>query len=535
MKIKDNILRYFGLTTNDNLNRHIRLAENRGYKAAQINRLSSDFIGTSNSINREVRTDMVKVRNRARALWREDDYLQAYKHSLKANIIGPKGIILQSKIMKPDGTEDTNANNMIEKAWNKWCRKEYCTMSGRHNMRSVQLLAAEHLERDGEFGLRMVYGIDKKKNPFGFSLELFEPDDIDETFNNVLMNGNTVIMGVEVDKWKKPVAYWMKKRDASFEIYGSSASANQYELERVDAEDIIFLIDPEHTNQLRAVSPLASTLLTHHHLNGYIEAHVIAARGGANKMLFIERDVNADDSEYEGDEVDEDGNKIEYMSPGLTEYLQAGERANAVDPSFPQGEFWSFLKAMLRKIFLSRGIDYNSTSGDLEGVSYSAMRSGKEYERTNYMMKQQHLEEYLMTPVYERWLKFALLYGAVNLSYSDFDKWNAPVWIPKRWSYFDPLKDAQAAVLKINNGLSTRTKEASINGDDYADILQSLANEKAEEIKLNINYGAPKDEIEFIDEATEKQSGEENDDENAGIGPDKNKRTGTDGGIFRIK
>lgn len=535
MPIKENILRALGLTTNSNLKRSVRLAENRGYKAAQINRLNSDFIGTSNSINREVRTDMVKVRNRARALWREDDYLQAYKLSLKSNIVGPKGIILQSKIMNPDGTEDTYANNTIEYNWNKWCKPEYCTMSGRHNFRGVQLLAAEHLERDGEFGVRMVWGINQKKNPFGFSLELFEPDYVDETFNTVLANGNTVVMGVEVDQWKKPVAYWIKKRDTRFEILGVPSAANQYELERVDAEDIIFLIDPEHTNQLRAVSPLASTLITHHHLNGYIEAHVVAARGGANKMLFVETAADAEEGDFEGDEVDEDGNKIEYMSPGLTEYLRPGETANAIDPSFPQGEFWSFLKAMLRKIFLSRGVDYNSTSGDLEGVSYSAMRSGKEYERSNYMMKQQFLIEYLITPIYERWLKFALLYGVVNLPYSKFEKFNAPIWIAKRWPYFDPLKDAQAAVLKINNGLSTRTKEASINGDDYTEILNGLANEKAEETKLNIKYGAPKDGIEFINDPAEKQPGEEDDDEVPGTGQSKNKRTGTDGRILRLE
>lgn len=535
MKLRDNILKAFGLTTKSDLERSVRLAENRGYKAAQVNRLTSDFIGTSNSINREVRTDMVKVRNRARALWREDDYLQAYKLSLKANSIGPKGIILQSKVINSDGTEDSYANDQIEYQWNKWCRKENCTMSGRHNFRTVQLLAAEHLERDGEFGLRMIGGINQKKNPFGFSLELFEPDFIDETFNTTLANGNKVIMGIEVDEWKKPVAYWMKSRDPIYEINNIPSSANQYELERVPADDILFLVDPEHTNQLRAVSPLASTLLTHHHLNGYIEAHVVAARGGANKMLFIERDANAEVVDFEGDEIDENGNKVEYMSPGLTEYLNAGEKANAIDPSFPQGEFWSFIKAMLRKIFLSRGVDYNSTSGDLEGVSYSAMRAGKEYERTNYMMKQQFLIDYLITPIFERWLKYALLYGVMNLPYAKYEKFNSPIWIPKRWPYFDPLKDAQAAVLKINNGLSTRTKEASINGDDYNEILQGLANEKAEETKLNINYGAPKDGIEFINDPTSQEPGQEDDDTIIGTGQSKNKRTGTDGRIFRFE
>lgn len=531
MNITKNILRSVGLTTKKDLSVSVRRAEMRGYKAAQINRLNSDFIGTSNSINRELRTDMVKVRNRARELWRNDDYLQAYKHSIKANTIGPKGFILQSKVMNPDGTEDNYANNEIEKAWKKWCRKEYCTMAGMFNFTTVQKLVAEHLERDGEFIARIVKGINQKKNPFGVSLEIIEPDYLDETLNEVLSNGNTIVMGVEVDEWKKPVAFWFKKRNPVNEIMGIVQGVH----ERVPAEDIVFVIDPEHTNQLRGVSPLASTLITHHHLNGYIEAHVVAARGGANKMLFIESPADADEPEFEGDEVDSDGNKIEYMSPGLTEYLRPGEVAKDIDPTFPQGEFWSFLKAMLRKIFLGRGVDYNSTSGDLEGVSYSAMRSGKEYERNNYMMKQQLIEDYFITPIFEAVLKYSLLYGVLNLPYSKYDKFNSPVWVGKRWPYFDPLKDAQAAVLKINNGLSTRTKELSYQGEDYNDTINTLANEMNEAKKLNINFGAPKDGLEIIKDSDEKEPGEENDDEISGSGSSNSKRTGTDGRILRLE
>ena len=535
MSITKNILQKVGLTTKRDLAVSVRRAEMRGYKAAQINRLTSDFVGTSNSINRELRTDQVKIRNRARQLWRDDDYIQAYKHSLKSNVIGPKGFILQSKIMNPDGTEDVYANDVIEKAWKKWCRKEYCTMSGMFNFATVQQLAIQHLERDGEFVARIIKGINEKKNPFGFSLELIEPDYLDETLNQKLNNGNVIVMGVEINEWKKPVAFWFKKRDPVNEILGTSVGSGLDFLERVPAEDIVFIIDPEHSNQLRGVSSLASTLITHHHLNGYIEAHVVAARGGANKMLFIQSPADADETEFEGDEVDSDGNKIEYMSPGLTEYLRPGETANSVDPSFPQGEFWSFLKAMIRKIFGGRGEDYNTLSGDLEGVSYSAMRAGKETARNNYMMKQQVIEDYFLTPIYETFLKYALLYGVVNLPYSKIEKFNAPVWVPKRWPYFDPLKDVQASVLAINNGLSTRGRELAKQGEDYHDTINTLANEMNEAKTLNINFGAPKDGLEIIKDPVEKESGEEDDDEVSGSGQGNSKRTGTDGRILRFE
>lgn len=535
MSIFNNILSKAGLVTVRDKNRAVKRAEARGWKAATVTRLTSDFLGTSNSINQDLKTDKAKVRARTRQIWNDDDYTQAFKHTLKANVIGPKGFVLQSKIKNADGTEDNYANNAIEKAWKKWCRKEYCTMSGTFNFITVQLIAAQQLERDGEFICRIVKDIDERKNPFGVSLELIEPDYLDETYNDELSNGNVVVMGVEINEWKRPVAFYFKKRLAKYELYGSYYGASRYELERVPAEDIIFVYDPEYSNQLRGISSLASALITHHHLNGYIEGHVVAARVGADKMVMIESEGANEDDDYEGDEVDEEGRKLEHMSPGMTHYLRPGEKATMMDPTYPQGEFWSFVKAMLKKFFAGRGVDYSSATGDLDGVSYSAMRQGKENERNSFMMKQQLLEDYFVNPIYEVVLRYMLLYGVVNLPYSKFEKFNEKVWIPKRWPYFDPLKDVQASVLAINNGLTTRGRELSKQGEDYSETINDLASEMNEADKLNINFGAPKDGLELIKAAAEDQPDEENNDENTGSGSGNSKRTGTDGRILRIK
>lgn len=534
MKLVNNILRKAGFIPTRDHSRAVKYAERNAYKAAVINRLTSDFIGTSNSINRELRSDLTKVRSRARELWRNDDYIQAYKHNLKSNVVGPAGFILQSKVKNDDGTEDKYANDVIEKAWKKWCRKENCTMSGQFNFITVQQLAIQHLERDGEFVARLVTGIDQKENPFGFSLELIEPDYLDETYNETLQNGNVVVMGVEINEWKKPVAFYFKKRDPRYEIYGNNFSSGKTFIQRVPADEIVFIIDPEHCNQVRGVSALASTLITHHHLNGYIEAHVVAARGGANKMLFIQKPVDAVDTEFEGDEVDSEGNKLEYMSPGQTEYLNPGETANMIDPSYPQGEFWSFIKAMLRKLFAGRGVDYNSTSGDLEGVSYSSMRSGKENERNTWMMKQQMMLDYFCIPIFETFLKWTLLYGQVNLPYSKFDKFNQPDFIPKRWAYFDPEKDIRAAVMAINNGLSTRRRELAKVGEDYHETIITLSEEMKEAEKLNIKYGDPKDGLEIINEADAQSSSKADNGTDAGSGSGNSGRNKEDGGVLSL-
>ena len=64
----------------------------------------------------------------------------------------------------------------------------------------------EALARDGEVFIKKLSGKRYKDN---FSLQLIEADMVDEKKNEVLQNGNQIRMGVELDQYHKPVAYWI--------------------------------------------------------------------------------------------------------------------------------------------------------------------------------------------------------------------------------------------------------------------------------------------------------------------------------------
>lgn len=529
MPVFSNILRRFGFVHRNELKR----LSYRAYKAGEMNRFTSDWIATSNTINKEIRSDMAAVRDRARASWKNDDWLRGYRKSIKANIIGPEGFQLQNKVLNPDGKEDKIANDLIEAAWKKWQRKEYCTMSGMFNFTQVQWLVVEHLKRDGEFVCRKITGIDEKINPFGFSLELIEPDYLDQTYNDVLPNGNVVVMGVEINEWKRPVRFYFKKRSPEYELFGNLSQSSRHELEPVNAEDIILVYDPEHSNQLRGMSHLASALLTNHHVGGYTEAAIINARGGASDMGFIQTKVE-DEEEYEGDEVDEKGNPISHFEAGVIRKLNPGEEFVSHDPTYPTGEFWPFIKSMLRKIARGLGVSYNDFANDLEGVNFSSMRSGLQNERDNWMVDQTMIRDQFITPVFEPFLKWSMMYGAIRLPYSKFEKFNKPIWIPKRWPWIDPLKDVNAAVIAINNGLSTRSDECAVRGKDYHEVINTLSNELKEAEDKQIKFGAPKDGLETINESTEEESGEEDFDKEPRSGQGNNKRRKQDGGVLGL-
>lgn len=85
--------------------------------------------------------------------------------------------------------------------------------------------------------------------------------------------------------------------------------------------------------------------------------------------------------------------------------------------------------------------------------------------------------------VYEEWLNEAYLIGRVELkNYGNdilIDKaWSKAQWNGPSQGQIDPLKEANAAVVRINNGLSTRTREtAELNGGDFELNIGILAKE----------------------------------------------------------
>jgi len=483
MKLIDDIFGKLGFVKRDVAE---RLGQ-RSYKAGRMNRLTNDWITAKSSINKEIRSDINAVRNRARDLWKNNDYIRGYANHNRANVVGAEGFNLQVKSKDKDGKDDETSNKKIEAAFKEWCKKQYCTMSGTLSFVRVQWLLANQLERDGEFLVRKIAG--PKVNKFGFSLELIEPDALDERFNTTLSNGNTVIMGVELNEWKRPVAYWLKNMDGKYEltgVYGFGLDP-KYNLTRVKADEIIFGFDPEHTNQVRGMSHLAQSMITLHNLEGYTEAAIINARAGASKMGFIQSRPDSVPADYEGEDEDDEGNIISDFESGIIEQLPDGMEFKGWDPTYPHGEYQNFNKAHLRQIAAGLGRSYNTFANDLEGVNFSSMRSGMLDERDNWMIKQTLFRDAFLVPVFESWLKWSLLTGAIDLPYSNYDNYSNHVWQGRRWAWVDPLKDVNAEIKAIENGLSTKTDALAKQGKDINQVFETLQREKDLAGEMNIN------------------------------------------------
>lgn len=84
----------------------------------------------------------------------------------------------------------------------------------------------------------------------------------------------------------------------------------------------------------------------------------------------------------------------------------------------------------------------------------------------------------------------AVLAGAIDLpSYAtDRREYLACDWLPTKWDWIDPAKDAAAEILQIEAGLKSRTQAIAERGYDAEQVDQEIAAERKREAELGLDF-----------------------------------------------
>jgi hypothetical protein len=85
--------------------------------------------------------------------------------------------------------------------------------------------------------------------------------------------------------------------------------------------------------------------------------------------------------------------------------------------------------------------------------------------------------------VWHRWLDVAVFSGALDLPGYDRDRrdWAACAWLPPKWDWVDPLKDARAEIEQIDAGLKSRTQALAERGYDAEQVDAEIAADRVRE------------------------------------------------------
>lgn len=444
------------------------------FEGAQQTAITHSWTTTPQPINDVLRKNLKTLRARSREQQFNNDYARRFIGMVKSNVVGDKGIVLQAKSKSKNGELDVLANQAIEAAWKDWSKPENCDVKGRCSREELERLFISTVAGDGECIVRLIYG--KSVSKYGIALQFIDPELLDVELNeDVRGSNNKIKLGIEVNQYDKPIAYYFKQ--PSGEYYYNSKHYT-----RVPAKDIIHGFITEYVDQMRGIPWMSTALLRLNMLGGFENAALVNARVGASKMGFFTSDSG---DKYKGDgteNTDGTGNTITESEPGTFEQLQAGTTFTAFDPAYPNGEYTYFLKGMLRGIASGLGANYNTLANDLEGVNYSSLREGAINEREIWKLLQNWMITSFSSIIYNKWLERVILSPGIpikktRLPPENIDKYKDIYFQGKRWQWVDPLKEMNGNQAAIDARIKSRSQIIRANGDDPDEVWREIERE----------------------------------------------------------
>ena len=455
----------------------------RMYAAAKQDRLTADWNSLNSSSDSEIVQSLRTARARSRQLVRDNEYARNAVRIIQNNVIGD-GIKMQAMVKNQRGTPVETANDQIEEEWEDWwLDKSKCHTGGLLAGPDIERLLIGNLVENGEAIIRLV------RKPFGDSqvalaLEVIESDRlVDQWSMPKSPNGNNIRMGVEVDQWGRPLAYWC------YPTHPGDYQFTNYQPEsflRIPADEIIHLYIVDRWPQTRGMPWFSSAMRRLNNMGGYEEAEIVAARGSAAVMGFItSSDVPTPDAVVNGQQVSD-------FSAGQIRHLQPGESFTGWNPSRPNANMDPFMRLMLRGIAAGVGCSYESLSRDYSQSNYSSSRLALLDDRDLWRVLQGWFIRNFRTRLHKEFLHAAVLPGVLQLGdfYTSLRKYQAVRFKPRGWSWIDPSKETIAYRMAVRAGFMTVSDVIALtgNGNDAETVFKTRRQELDDMAELDLVF-----------------------------------------------
>ena len=312
----------------------------------------------------------------------------------------------------------------------------------------------------------------------GLKLRLIDPEQVDASYTAPLANGTQVIQGIEVDADGKRLAYHI------FSERPGQMTGFTRERRRVPAEDVCHLYRPLWPGMMRGISFFAPVLLRMNDHDQSRDSQQVRQKAGAMLAGFI-RSADGAGSPMDGEQ---NGSVMGGgLEPGTLKYLAPGEEIVFSNPPAIGMDAIAFMRLTEREIAVGLGVPSYLLNGDLSDVNYSSIRAGLVSFRERVEALQHSVLVYqFLRRVYQRWATMEVLSGKVQTT---VEAALPAVWVTPRQAWVDPLKDAEAEIMLVNNGMKSRREVVASRGIDIEALDAEIASDKARAEGLGLVFG----------------------------------------------
>jgi len=452
-----------------------------GFEAGQSGRRLKHFQPSRAHLNTLIAAAGADITARARWLVRNNGYAANAIESWAGNVVGA-GIKPSSLIADP------TLKAKVQRLWLDWTDES--DAEGFTDFYGQQRRAAREVFIAGEVFFRFRPRRTEDGLVVPLQLQMIPSEMLPLTRNETTAGGNIIRQGIEFDKIGRRVAYHFLRRHPGDVTDRGFAG----ETVHVPAAEVVHVIDPVDAGQLRGVSRFAPGIVKLFLLDQYDDAELDRKKVAAMHALFIT--TPAPSEPFDTAESDENGERTMDLQPGQVVMLEPGEEIQTSAPADSGQTYEPFQYRTLLQVSAALGIPYAYLSNDMLKANYSNSRLALlEFRRRIEAYQHAVMVWQLCRRVWSRWMDMAVMAGAVDLS--DYERRRREYigcdWLPPKWDWVDPMKDARAEIEQIAAGLKSRSQALAERGYDAEQVDAEIAADKAREQKLGLVFGSTQD------------------------------------------
>jgi lambda family phage portal protein len=465
-----------------------------GFEAGEASRRLRHFQPSRAHLNTLVAAAGADITARARWLVRNNGYAANAIESWAGNVVG-SGIKPSSLIADP------TLKARVQRLWLDWT--DDSDAEGFTDFYGQQRRAAREVFMAGEVFFRFRPRRPEDGLTVPLQLQMIPSEMLPLTRNEQLPGGNVVRQGIEFDPIGRRVAYHFLRRHPGDVTDPGLAG----ETVRVPASEVVHVIDPVDAGQLRGVSRFAPAIVKLFLLDQYDDAELDRKKVAAMHALFITTPAPAEP--FDVAETDEGGERTMDLRPGQIVMLEPGEEVQTSAPADVGQTYEPFQYRTLLQVSAALGIPYAYLSNDMLKANYSNSRLALlEFRRRIEAYQHAVMVWQICRRVWARWMDTAVMAGALELP--DYEarrrEYVACAWLPPKWDWVDPLKDARAEIEQIEAGLKSRTQALAERGYDADQVDAEIAADRERERRLGLSFGSVADTEPDSDPSQEEPS-----------------------------
>ena len=477
---------------------------NSGYSEGGASRRKKSLKGwdsTSRSPLEDIDFNLDLLRQRSRSLYMSAPIATSAIKTQRTNVIG-SGLKLKCKIdyeflgITKEQAEIWEKNT--EREFNLWAESIWCDTQRLNNFYELQQLALMSWLVNGD-GFAIIKHTDPKPwMPYSLRLHLIEGDRVSSpnTFSLIGMqpaiskatNGNKIYNGIEIDKDGAVTAYHICNQYPNSNVQNEAKKWQRVEAygELTGEPNILHLMESERCEQYRGVPYLAPVIETLKQITRYTEAELMAAVVQSFFTAFIKVETPKNEIPITSiipaeEQIETDANSYE-LGAGTINVLGPNEDVVFGDPTRPSSGFDPFVNAMSKHIGAALEIPVELLTKSFM-ASYSASRAALLEAWKSFRMRRVWFANDFCQPVYELFLSEAVALGRINAPGYFNDPSIKKAWCKSNWNgpapgQIDPVKEVNAATLRVEQGYSTRERETiELTGGNWDENIDQIKRE----------------------------------------------------------